>query len=283
MYKPEFGKIGLIAGSGNLPLEIAQYCEANNIPVFVSLINGISDCDFSNFENETCGLGDIGKRIKSLKTAGVKTLTFAGYIKRPDFSSLKLDSKGMLLLPKILTAANKGDDAIMRVVLNAFEKEGLQIIGPEEIHSPMLAPIGALGKVTPNEGQIKDIELAAKVAAEIGKLDIGQGCIVCDGLVLAVEAQEGTDEMLKRVAQLPVNIRGTTQNPKGVLCKRPKPIQEMRIDLPTIGETTLENVIAAGLAGIAIEAEGTLIAQKEKIIELADAAGIFIYGFDGKK
>jgi len=124
-----------------------------------------------------------------------------------------------------------------------------------------------------------DIEVAARVAAATGALDIGQGCVVCDGLVLAVEAQEGTDAMLRRCASLPEAIRGTPQRRRGVLLKRPKPLQERRIDLPTTGVSTVELAAAAGLAGIAIEAGGALMLNRPGMISAAEAQGLFLFGF----
>lgn len=274
--------IAIIAGSGNLPIELALNATSLGIKIYLSRIDGLSDEILPELNGSSHGLGEFGARMKALKAAKIETILFAGYIKRPNFKSLKFDAKGLLMAPKIISAAKKGDDAIMRAILQEFENEGFKIIGPETLQSELLAPIGPLGAVVPNSAQIEDINFAAKIAAQIGKFDIGQGCVVCNGLVLAVEAQEGTDAMLKRINTLEFTIRGTVENPNGILCKRPKPIQELRIDLPTIGTATVENVIAAGLSGIAVEAGGALIAQRKEVIEMADAHNIFIYGFDSK-
>ena len=272
-------KIGIIAGSGSLPVEIANHAKSMGVDIHLSRIIGMSDDILPDFEGSCFGLGEFGKRMKTLKDNGFESIVFAGYVNRPDFSKLKFDTMGLVMLPSILAAASQGDDAIMRAILGHFEKAGFKIMGPEELQNELLAPLGAIGGVTPTSDQLKDIETAARAAYQIGQLDIGQGCVVSNGLVLAVEAQEGTDAMLRRICTLPREIRGN-QKLNGVLCKRPKPIQEKRIDLPTIGVTTLENAIAAELAGIAVEAGGALIAQKQKLIEMADGAGLFIYGFD---
>jgi len=183
------------------------------------------------------------------------------------------------MIPAFLAAASKGDDALLRVLLEEHEREGFAVLGAEEVMGDLLATAGAWGAVAPTDAQRKDIIKAAKIAAAIGALDIGQGAIVCSGVVLAVEAQEGTDAMLARTATLPVAVRGDASNRRGVLVKRPKPIQERRIDLPVIGVTTLENAAAAGLAGIAVEAHGALVAQRQQLIARADALGLFLYGF----
>jgi UDP-2,3-diacylglucosamine hydrolase len=143
----------------------------------------------------------------------------------------------------------------------------------------LLAPAGPLGAVSPTAEHLQDVEKAAAVASALGAWDVGQGCVVCDGLVLALEGQEGTDQMLARVAGLPADIRGAQEAPRGVLVKRPKPIQDRRIDLPTIGVATLEGASRAGLAGIAVEAGGALVMQRDALIARADSLGLFVYGF----
>jgi DUF1009 family protein len=206
-------------------------------------------------------------------------VVFAGNVSRPDFKNLKLDFKGLSLLPKVISEARKGDDALLRVLVGEFEKNGFHVIGSDEAHASLLAPAGLIAGPPPSEAMMQDMRVAARVAAATGTLDIGQGCVVCDGLVLAVEAQEGTDEMLRRCAALPAAIRGAEGARRGVLAKRPKPVQERRIDLPTTGVSTVELAAAAGLAGIAIEAGGALMLNRPRMEQRAAELGIFIYGF----
>jgi hypothetical protein len=137
---------------------------------------------------------------------------------------------------------------------------------------------GPLGAHAPGEAHGADIAKAVEVARAIGALDIGQGAVVCDGLVLAVEAQEGTDAVLRRVAELAPDLRGTPQRRRGVLAKVAKPIQEDRVDLPTIGLATVEGAARAGLAGIVGVAGRTLVLERAKVIAAADAAGLFVAG-----
>ena len=143
----------------------------------------------------------------------------------------------------------------------------------------LLAPLGPLGGRRPKGHVQDDIEKGRAVVQAMGEHDIGQAAVVCDGLVLAVEAAEGTDAMLERVALLPVNLRGTPQGRRGVLVKAPKPKQERRIDLPVIGVHTVERVASAGLAGIAVEAGGALIVTRQTVAEAADRLGVFVCGF----
>jgi len=229
---------------------------------------------------QTVGFAEFGKVIKAFKTAGCKTVCFAGIVRRPDFSAVKPDLKGMALLPKVLSAARKGDDALLTLMVRAFEEEGFEVIGADVASGNLKVDQGLLAGPSPTDSQMADLRKAASVAAHIGAMDIGQGAIVSDGLVLCVEAQEGTDHMLERCAELDPVLLGTVAQKQGVLVKRPKPQQERRIDLPTIGVTTIERAAKARLAGIGFEAGGALLIDSEACCACADALGVFLYGFD---
>ncbi|MEO0786744.1 MAG: UDP-2,3-diacylglucosamine diphosphatase LpxI, partial [Pseudomonadota bacterium] len=216
--------------------------------------------------------------IKTFKAEGCRDVVFAGNVSRPDFSAVKVDWRGAKLLPRVLKVAREGDDALLRLILSELEAEGFSILGADEVAAHLLAPEGLLTGPQPTPGNLDDIKHARRVAEEMGKLDIGQGCVVCDGLVLAVEAQEGTDAMLERCAQLPANLRGTPEAPRGVLVKVPKPIQTRKIDLPTVGVATLEGLKRAGLAGVAVEAGGALLVDRQAIVSFGQAHGIFVIG-----
>lgn len=271
--------LGLIAGLGELPVAIAENAVSTGQGVYVLRLKGFEEPRLSHYPGTVVGLGEIGAVMDRLKTAGCQEVVFAGNVSRPDFKNLKLDFKGIALLPKVIAEARKGDDALLRVLVNEFEKNGFRVIGSDAAHASLLAPEGHIAGPQPNARNFQDIDVAARVAAAAGALDIGQGCVVCDGLVLAVEAQEGTDEMLRRCANLPEAIRGNSGDRRGVLVKRPKPVQERRIDLPTTGVSTIELAAAAGLAGIAIEAGGALMLNRAMMEQRARELGIFILGF----
>lgn len=274
-------KLGLIAGGGTLPLEIAEHCEQAGRAIFIIRLKGFAGPELNRFPGADVGLAEIGKTLKALKRAGCQAVCLVGNVSRPDFKTLKPDLRGLALLPAIIAAARHGDDALLRVVLNAFAKEGFTIEGAHEAKSDLTLSKGPLGAVAPGPQHQGDIDRALLVAREIGRLDVGQGAVVCDGLVLAVEAQEGTDAMLRRVAhEIPPAIRGTPGAYRGVLAKAPKPIQETRIDLPTIGLATVQRAAAAGLAGIVGEAGRLLVLDREAVIELADELGLFIVGVE---
>jgi DUF1009 family protein len=273
-------RLGIIAGGGDLPRKLADHARAAGRPVFVLGISGFAEPAFiSEFGGVEASIGEVGKHIDLLRAAGCTEVVFAGIVKRPDFAHLKLDMKGALLLPKVIAAAGRGDDALLRVVLGAFEDAGFKVVGADDVLVDLLVPAGALGAHRPAFEHWTDIRHAARVASAMGGLDIGQGAVSCSGLILAVEAQEGTDQMLERCATLPTAIRGSAEHRRGVLVKRPKPIQERRIDLPTIGLDTIRLAAEAGLAGIAVEARGALMLNRSEMIDLADRLGLFIYAF----
>jgi DUF1009 family protein len=185
----------------------------------------------------------------------------------------------MAMLPAIIASLPHGDDALLRAVLAEHERAGFQVVGAEAAMANLLAAPGVWGAHAPTEKQRADLIQGAKIAAAIGQYDIGQGVVVCDGIVLAVEAQEGTDAMLGRIPSLAETVRGSAGARRGVLVKRPKPIQERRVDLPTIGMRTVQGAAAAGLAGVAVEAGAALVVRRDDIIREADRLGIYLYGF----
>jgi hypothetical protein len=272
-------KLGVIAGGGELPVVLADHLASTQKPYFVARIAQMADPALERHPGATHNLGAMGARMDAMRDAGCDAVVLIGQVARPDLSKLELDDVARAMLPAILAAMAQGDDALLRAVLAEHERAGFRVIGADQAMQELLAPAGAWGAVGPSAAQMSDIKRAAKVAAAIGAFDIGQGVVVCDGLVLAVEAQEGTDAMLRRVAELAPNLRGTPQQRRGVLVKRPKPIQERRIDLPTIGVRTIEGVAAAGLAGLAVEANGALAVRRPDIVAAADRAGVFVYGF----
>lgn len=280
MTSPASGapKLALIAGSGDLPIRIATRCEAEGRAVFIIRLAGFADEHLVRWPGEEFGMAEIGRILKAMKAEGCEAVCFAGYVNRPDFKTLKPDFKGATLLPGIVAAATKGDDALLRKILSVFEAEGYAVEGADDILGGEALPAGALGAVTPTPEQLEDLKKALHVAEKSGELDIGQGAVVCDGLVLAVEAQEGTDEMLRRVAGLPADLHGAPGALKGALGKAPKPIQDLRVDMPVIGSTTVELAAAAGLAGIGGFAGRLIIIDHEALVETADRLGLFVWG-----
>lgn len=271
-------KLGLIAGGGDLPTAVATRCDAEGRPVFIIRLEGFADPHLARWPGDDFGMAQIGGIVKALKAQRCDAVCLAGIVNRPDFKNLKPDLKGATLLPGIIAAATKGDDALLRKILSVFEAEGFAVEGADDILGGEMLHAGALGRHSPSPQQMFDLQKSLHIAEKSGELDVGQGAVVCDGLVLAVEAQEGTDAMLTRVAGLPADLRGSAQDRKGALGKAPKPIQDLRVDMPVIGPRTVELAAAAGLAGIGGVADHLILIDRAAIIEAADRLGLFVWG-----
>jgi len=271
-------KLGLIAGGGPLPLSLAARCAASGRPLFVVRLKGMADSGLAQYAGADIGIAEIGKMFSTLRQEGCEAVCFAGVVKRPDFTALKPDLRGLTLLPGVVAAARHGDDALLRHLLGLFEREGFAIEGTHEVDQAMTLPLGPLGRYVAGPEHRADLVQAITAARTLGGFDIGQAVVVAQGLVLAVEAQEGTEAMLRRCAELPAHLLGSPNARVGVLVKWPKPIQDRRVDLPVFGLDTIERAAAAGLAGIAGEAGGVLLLQRDALIAAADRLGLFIEG-----
>jgi DUF1009 family protein len=277
--KAEFGvKLGLIAGGGALPVGLAAHCRAVGRPLFVLRLVGFADPALEAFEGAWTGIAELGRGIAALRAAGCGAICLAGTVARPDLAALKPDLRGLRALPGAIAAARKGDDGLLTFMIREFESEGFAVEGAHQVMRSLTLSEGPMGARAPSPAHLADIARALEAARAIGRLDIGQGAVACDGLVLALEAQEGTDAMLERVASLPAALRGSPGQPRGVLAKASKPGQELRVDMPAIGPRTVELAARAGLAGVAGEAGQLLVVDRAQARRAADAAGLFIVG-----
>ena len=271
--------LGIIAGGGELPRAVAQTARDSGRTVFVvALIGSVTDDWVKQYPHEFLSPGEPGRVLKALSGHGVKDVLLCGKVERPKFSDMKLDAKGMLLLPRAVAAARQGDDALLRVLVRFFEEEGLKVISVAQAAPGLVCGEGVLGSLSPKEEHRADIATAFKIVQALGALDVGQGAVVCDGLTLAVEAAEGTDAMLARIPALRESLRGSESNRRGVLVKGLKPTQDGRTDMPVIGIATLRGAHAAHLAGIALQAGGSLILDRPAVAAEADRLGLFVVG-----
>lgn len=275
------GRLAIIAGSGKLPLFLAEAArEAGENPFVLRLKNEADDI-WQGFDNAVVGVGDMAGLSALFRQYHIRRVVMSGAVKRrPAFGEIRANFKSLLKLPMALkTLLAGGDDAVLRMVISLIEAQGCQVLGAHEILPGLLATTGPLGAVTPDTESLKDIEKAADAAEMLGRLDVGQGAIAVGGRIVALEGVEGTDAMLARVRALRDEGR-ISRRRKGVLVKLCKPQQDLRADLPTIGVSTVQNAKAAGLAGIAVEAGRALVVEREAVIAAADAAGLFVVGIE---
>jgi hypothetical protein len=265
------GRLGLIAGGGGLPVAIAADCAERGREVFVIRLAGLADPALQGMPGEDSGLAQFGRSVKALKRAGCRSVCLAGMVSHPDFSKLKPDLLAMKHLPGVMAAARRGDDALLRAILGAFEREGFEVEGAGQAAPGLLLGAGPLGAFSPGPEHEPDIRMAVSAAREVGRTDIAQGAVARGGEVIAREGRPGTDAML---ADLPAD----PSHHRGVLAKLPKPDQDRRIDLPTIGVRTIQRAAAAGLAGVVGDPEGLLVVDRVAVREAADRLGLFVVG-----
>lgn len=265
-------KLGIIAGGGALPARLAAAAKAAGRAVFVVMLDGhANDPTLESYPKITLRLGAAAKILEAMRAEDCVDIVLAGKVARPSFSAMRPDWRATKLLMKVGLKA-LGDDGLLRLVGQELEREGFRLIGAHEILTDLAVEEGVLGTVQPDEQAMSDAKHGLSVARILGQADVGQGCVVQQGLVLALEAIEGTDEMLRRSALYKREGVG------GVLVKSAKPQQDKRLDLPAIGLKTIEESHKAGLRGIALLAGGTMIIDREAVLARADALGMFIVG-----
>ncbi len=273
----EIKKIGLVAGGGMMPVEIIRSCHERGIEVYVAgLLPWADEAVFQDVDCVMARLGEAGKVMKFFKDHGVVDLVLAGGIKRPALKELIPDFETVKILAKI-AIKKESDDNLFRAVIREVEARGFHVLGIEEVVPEMLFQAGVYGRVKPSSDDMDDIRRGIEVARALGAVDVGQAVVIQEGIVLAVEAVEGTDAMLSRAASLKKPGKAP------VMVKIVKPGQDTRVDLPAIGIQTVEGLAKYGIGGIAVESGGILVIERQAVIAAADAAKIFIIGMDLSK
>src|SRR3954452_10365909 len=271
--------IGLVAAGGMLPFAVGDSLLARGIsPVFFAL-RGICDpVQVERFRHHWISIGQLGRLTNLLRAENCRDLVFIGALVRPALSEIRLDWKTIRAMPTVLKAFRGGDDHLLSSVGRILERDGFRMIGVKDAAPDLLMPHGCLTRAAPDADASADIAQGRAVLRALSPFDIGQAAIVVDGHVLGVEDIEGTDGLLARVAYLRGEGRIRAKSGRGVLVKAPKSGQDLRFDLPTMGPRTVEGAAAAQLAGIAIVAGHTLVAEPQAVIEAADKAGLFFTG-----
>jgi UDP-2,3-diacylglucosamine hydrolase len=271
------GKLGIIAGGGDLPARLMAVCRAAGKPFFVVALDGHADRQLTDGAPHIWSrLGAAGAMLQALRDAGVTDLVLAGRVRRPSFVELRPDWRAAKLFARIGAKA-LGDDGLLRAVTQELEQEGFRVLAVQDVFAGLLTPAGVLGRIVPDETAQADIDHGIRIARGLGALDVGQAVVVQQGLVLGVEAIEGTDALVERCGPL------RRMGPGGVLVKMCKPQQDGRLDLPTIGPATVEKAAAAGLRGIAAEAGATLTLDRHAVVEVADRLGLFVIGVEAEQ
>jgi len=266
----KLSKLGIIAGDGYLPLKVANAYQCAE-SIYIAKLNADNLEKYHSYYNtKEFSLGAVGSILEYFRINKVSDIVMCGGLKRPDFAKLKVDRTGAALLYRIVKTKFLGDDKLLRVVADFIEEMGFKIIAATEILKNATIPIGVVTNRSPNATELQDIRLGVVEARKLGVMDYGQAVIVERSNILGLEEQSGTDMLLQSCA--------TKCNGSAILVKMMKPIQDERLDIPTIGEETIRNAAKAGLVGIAVEAGKVIVIDREKVINMANELGIFIIG-----
>lgn len=271
--------VGLIAAGGGLPFAVADSLAARGRACVVFALRGACDAKrVERFRHHWISVGQLGRTLQLFRSEGCRDLVFIGTLVRPSLSEIRLDWAALRVIGQVWSAFRGGDDHLLSGIGRILEREGFRMVGIKDVAPDLLMPDGCLTRTTPNADAAADIARGREVLAALSPFDVGQAAVVIDGHVVGVEDIEGTDGLLARIARLREQGRIRAAPKRGVLVKAPKSSQDLRFDLPTIGPRTVEGALAGGLAGIAVLAGNTLVAEPQAMIERADAAGLFIAG-----
>lgn len=265
-------RLGIIAGGGDLPVRLVESCKAQGRDVFILAIEGQGDpARFGDAPLAVVRLGEAARGFKLLRDHNVKDVVMIGPVRRPTLKELRPDWRTARFFMRIGLKA-LGDDGLLGSVIKEFESEGFHVVGVDQVVHDLLAPEGVWGRIAPDDQALADISRGFEVASGLGRLDVGQSVVIQQGIVLGVEAIEGTDALIERAGALRREGAGP------VLVKISKPGQDRRADLPTIGCETIENVRKNGFSGIAVEMGATLVVGIDDVIRAANKAGLFVVG-----
>jgi Uncharacterized protein conserved in bacteria len=275
---PALPTLGIIAGYGDLARDVITSCHAQGRAYFIIAYEGQTDPSLvQGHPHGWVTLGKVGKTLKLLHDHHCRCVVMAGYFNRPSWSEMSPDFKGAKLMANLI-GKPMGDDGLFRVIINFFEAEGFTVLSPEEILSqPTLMPAGCLTNAEPDHQALVDIERGLKVARALGLVDVGQAVVIQQGLVLGVEALEGSDHLIARCGELQQS-QSQRHLPGGVFVKVVKPNQDTRVDRSVIGPQTVQAAYEAGLRGIAGEANRVILLNQQASIALANQYNIFITG-----
>jgi DUF1009 family protein len=271
--------LAIICGGGSFPGAVADAVAARGRrPVMFGIKGWADPAVLGRYVHHWIALGQAGRFFRLAKAENCREVLFIGTVLRPPLTALRLDWHTIKLMPRVIRFFRGGDDKLLSGVAGVAESGGLRVVGIKDVAPELFVPEGVLGRAQPSQRDFADIDRALNLIVTLGPFDVGQAAVVAHGHVIAVEAAEGTDQMLARIAELRRLGRISAPSGVGVLVKAPKPGQDRRFDLPSIGPRTIELVASAGLAGVAVTAGSTMMAEAEAAIAAADREKIFVIG-----
>ena len=271
--------LAIICGGGSLPFALADAAVRRGRRVVLFALREWADPQrVAAYPHYWTWIGQFGRFRRIAAKEGCRDVAFIGSVVRPSLWHIRPDLGALRLMPQLVQIFRGGDDHLQSGIGRLFEQHGFRLVGPKEIAPELAMPDGPIGARSPSERDRIDIARGLALLNATSPFDVGQAVVVANNQVIALEGPEGTDQMLVRVTELRRSRRINTPVGVGVLIKAAKLGQDHRIDLPVIGPPTVEAAAAAGLAGVAVVAGSTLVAEPERIAAAADRARIFVIG-----
>jgi DUF1009 family protein len=271
--------LAILCGAGAFPLEVAADARRAGRASFLIGVVGVSEAGIEAYPHVWLRMGEVGKLFAALKERGIGEMVIVGAMSRPDFADLRLDWGAVKRAGELAQLFRRGDNGLLVGLASIIEREGVHIVGAHEIAPRLVAPVGPFGARGVSPDDEADITFGKDLLEALSRFDAGQAVVVGAGRALAIEAAEGTDAMLARVEDMRAGGRLRRKGPMGVLVKAPKRGQDLRLDMPAIGPETIRTAARAHLRGVAIAAGCVLVVERERCAREADAAGLFVYGF----
>lgn len=272
--------IGLIAGSGDFPREIAEAIVASGQSVFILGLRGFAERGLRRFPHAFVDMLDPEQAIRILKQHAVRDIVLAGGVNRPGPAALFSIYSAYRHRDELRKLFNRGDDHVLRGVTAFLEDNGFRILGVDAVAPSVLAPSGAIGSIAMPDDCVASVERALSLLSDLGRYDVGQGVVMAGERILAIEGPEGTDAMLQRVHDMQRAKRVKLGHDSAILVKMAKPEQDRRVDLPAIGPKTIRSAMRAGLAGLVVAAHEVVLVERRKLQAEADQAGLFVVGVE---
>jgi UDP-2,3-diacylglucosamine hydrolase len=274
------GPVAILAGSGQLPVLLSESLRRRGQDHRILAFRGFAAKGARSRADAVIDLLDVRRTLDCLAGWSPAAVALAGAVQRPQLSAFLNAFSAFRNRRELAELIAKGDDQLLRAAADLIERQGHRIIGVHELAPELLARAGPLGRVRPSPESARAVEMGLKVLRDLSPYDVGQAVVVAGQRVLAIEGPEGTDRVLERARSFRRPWARTRIPPGGVLVKAPKRGQDLRIDLPAVGERTVFNAQRAGLQGIAVGAGGTLLLDEAAMVRAADRVGLFVVGVE---
>jgi len=275
------GPIAIVAGSGRLPIQVAEHLERTGQDYRVLAFRGFAAPELRNRAHANVDLLDLKTILNTLDSWRPRAVSLVGAVRRPGFSALLGAYSALRNMQEVKEVIARGDDQVLRGAVMLIEEHGHRVVGAHELAPDLVAPRSLSGALRPSDDDRQAIVVGLDLLSSLSAFDIGQGAVVARKHVLAIEGPEGTDRMLRRVGGLRQSWFGFRRRKEGgVLIKAAKRGQDLRVDMPTIGSRTISEAARAGLSGIAVGAGSTFVLEQEETLRIADRLGLFLIAVD---